>query len=196
MVSRYQGVRCVEDRRVHVSNRSLRESAMDRLERSNTDKLIFGVGGGLAANLDVDPVLVRIVFVILGIATGGTAVIGYLLLAILMPPSLAQSDEDSDAEGTESKPSNQTSENLEKLKQEAREATERLRAAVSRHSPGSATASSAKKTWGLIAIVLGGLLLGSNLGWYGWFSLGEWWPVIVIAGGVALIATSQRGDAD
>lgn len=55
-----------------------------RLMRSDTDKMIAGVCGGLAAYLGVDPVLVRLAFVILLLASGvGLAL--YVILWIVMP---------------------------------------------------------------------------------------------------------------
>lgn len=169
---------------------------MDRLERSEKDKFIFGVCGGLAANLEIDPVLVRFAFVMIGIATGGTAVIGYLLLAILMPaPGSGTVDDDQEA-GADASRDNDISDNLDQLRREAREAGARFKYAVSRKRGGGASPSDSRKTWGIIAIVLGALLLGSNLGWYGWFSFGEWWPVLIVAGGIALIIASQRGTDD
>lgn len=55
-----------------------------RLMRSETDRMIAGVCGGLAAYLGVDPVLVRLAFVILLLASGvGLAI--YVILWIVMP---------------------------------------------------------------------------------------------------------------
>lgn len=61
-----------------------------RLMRSETDRMIGGVCGGLAAYLGVDPVLVRLAFVILLLASGvGLAI--YVILWIVMPtPSRVQ----------------------------------------------------------------------------------------------------------
>lgn len=56
----------------------------NRLMRSETDKMIAGVCGGLAAYLGVDPVLVRLAFVILLLASGvGLAI--YVILWVIMP---------------------------------------------------------------------------------------------------------------
>lgn len=56
------------------------------LTRSRKDRVLFGVCGGLGQSLGVDPVLIRIGFVLLGFAT---AFVGmgffYLLLAIVIP---------------------------------------------------------------------------------------------------------------
>ncbi len=168
---------------------------MGRLERSHTDKMVFGVCGGMAANLEVDPVLVRVVFAILGIASGGTAVVGYLLLAVLMPAPSDQSGSEEGAAETEPAGPADFSSNLEQLRQETFDAAERLKAALSRGNTKKSASTRGRQTWGIIVIVLGVLLLGGNLGWYGWFGFGEWWPVLVIVAGVALIALNRPGIA-
>ena len=56
-----------------------------RLYKSTTEKMLFGVAGGLGEYFNVDPVLVRIGFVFLGFMTAGCAVLLYLVLAIVMP---------------------------------------------------------------------------------------------------------------
>ncbi len=56
-----------------------------RLVRSKSDRMFMGVAAGVANYLDLDPVLVRIFFVIVGLASFGHALLVYLLLAILMP---------------------------------------------------------------------------------------------------------------
>jgi phage shock protein PspC (stress-responsive transcriptional regulator) len=54
-----------------------------RLERP-TDRMIAGVCGGLGDYFDVDPVVVRLVFVVLT-AAGGAGLLAYLILWIVMP---------------------------------------------------------------------------------------------------------------
>jgi phage shock protein PspC (stress-responsive transcriptional regulator) len=55
-----------------------------QLRRSTTDKVIGGVAGGLARYSGIDPLLWRVGFVALAFA-GGTGVLVYLLLWLLMP---------------------------------------------------------------------------------------------------------------
>jgi phage shock protein C len=59
------------------------------LTRSETDRMIAGVCGGIAERLDVDPTLVRVVFA-LSIFFGGFGVFAYLVLWILLPKGTAQ----------------------------------------------------------------------------------------------------------
>ena len=61
-----------------------------RLMRSETDKMIAGVCGGLADYLNIDPVLVRLAFVVLFLASGIGLAIYALLWLILPTPSRAQ----------------------------------------------------------------------------------------------------------
>lgn len=56
-----------------------------RLYRSRTEKMIAGVCGGLGEYFDVDPVLVRLGFVILTILGSGVGVLIYLVLWIVIP---------------------------------------------------------------------------------------------------------------
>ena len=63
-------------------NQDIRRSK--RLYRSREDRLIAGVAGGLAQYFDLDPVLVRLDFLLLGVASGLGLVV-YLILAIVIP---------------------------------------------------------------------------------------------------------------
>lgn len=55
-----------------------------RLYRSSTDKKLAGVCGGLAEYFNVDPTLVRVLFVIFSLA-GGPGVMLYIVLWLVMP---------------------------------------------------------------------------------------------------------------
>src|SRR3954466_678704 len=55
-----------------------------QLRRSRTDKILGGVSGGLAEYSGIDALLWRVGFVALALA-GGTGIVVYLLLWLLMP---------------------------------------------------------------------------------------------------------------
>ena len=57
----------------------------DRLYRSPTDQVIAGVAGGIAVWLNIDPSLVRIAWVLLGIFSGGIFVLVYIVMMIIVP---------------------------------------------------------------------------------------------------------------
>mgnify|MGYP001814888454 CR=1 FL=1 len=56
-----------------------------QLMRSN-DRMVAGVAGGLAEYFDIDPTLVRILFVLLTLfGGGGLGILTYIVLWIIMP---------------------------------------------------------------------------------------------------------------
>lgn len=57
---------------------------MKKLFKSRTDKMICGVCGGLAKYLEMDPTIVRLITVVLGLAVGG-GIIAYIIAAVIMP---------------------------------------------------------------------------------------------------------------
>ena len=57
----------------------------DRLYRSPDDRMLAGVAGGLAEMLDIDPSIVRIVWAVLIVLTGGLALLVYIVMAIVVP---------------------------------------------------------------------------------------------------------------
>ena len=56
-----------------------------KLTRSKTSRIIAGVCGGIAEWLGWDPTLVRILYIILSIATAFSGVIAYIILWVIMP---------------------------------------------------------------------------------------------------------------
>jgi phage shock protein C len=57
---------------------------MAKLAKSTYDKKIFGVCGGIAQRFDMDSTVVRAIFVI-GALLGGSFLLLYVILAIIMP---------------------------------------------------------------------------------------------------------------
>jgi phage shock protein C len=57
----------------------------DRLYRSRHDRMVAGVAGGLAEMWDADPALIRIIWALLVIFTGGVALLVYIVMAIVVP---------------------------------------------------------------------------------------------------------------
>jgi phage shock protein C len=56
-----------------------------RLFRSRADRAITGIAGGMAEYLEVDPTVVRILWVLAAIFTGGLAILLYIVLAFVIP---------------------------------------------------------------------------------------------------------------
>jgi phage shock protein PspC (stress-responsive transcriptional regulator) len=56
-----------------------------RLYRSRRDRMLAGVAGGLAEMWGADPSLVRIIWALLVVFTGGVALLVYIVMAIVVP---------------------------------------------------------------------------------------------------------------
>ena len=56
-----------------------------RLYRSETESVIGGVAGWVAEYLDADPAIVRVVWALLGLITGGIFVVLYIVMWIVVP---------------------------------------------------------------------------------------------------------------
>ena len=56
-----------------------------KLYRSKSDKKLFGVLGGLAKYFNIDPTVLRIIYVLLSVFVIGCPVIIYLIAALIIP---------------------------------------------------------------------------------------------------------------
>jgi len=150
-----------------------------RLYRSTTDRKIAGVAGGLAEYFNMDPFLVRLIFIILTIAYG-TSVLIYLVLWIVTPEKPYDY----------SKPLNQPDmENTQPPKEEPKYATSDPK------KENSGTAPSARKKGsligGLVLVTIGALFLVDEF--IPNVDFGDLWPVILIIIGVGLLINALAG---
>lgn len=155
-----------------------------RLYRSREDRLIWGVCGGLASYFDIDPLLVRLIFVLF-IFTGGISILAYILLAIFAP-----------LEGSAAAtPRETTRENIAEIKRSAEDLGEEVRTAfASPRTQGDedARARRRRNLIGIIIIVIGVVILISSLNIFWWFQWAYFWPVLLIIVGLVIILTARR----
>lgn len=146
-----------------------------RLARSRRDRMLFGVCGGLGEYFDIDPLLIRLAFVLVTLA-GGAGVLAYIILAIIMPEAAP------DSSGTA--PTRSAPGTMEPAAGEP----------FTEAAPGAGRAYSARRhrrssaTGAFLLVTIGLLLLLANLGWFDWFRWHLVWPVLLIALGLALLA--------
>jgi len=142
-----------------------KKETFKKLYRSETNRVLAGVAGGLGEYFVIDPTLIRLLFVLLTVFGGG-GVLVYIILWILIP-----------SENNSEKNSEETiKDNAEELKNRAKKFAEEFR--------GMSTDNHPRNWFGFIVIVLGLLFLFDNLGF---LKFHLFWPVLLIAFGFFLL---------
>lgn len=70
-----------------------------RLYRSRTNRMLFGVCGGLAEFLDIDPTIIRLIFVIVAL-WGGIGLLLYIVAVLIVPENPQESGSNADKDTT------------------------------------------------------------------------------------------------
>lgn len=135
-----------------------------RLTRSQKNRVLGGVAGGLGEYLGIDPAILRILFVLMTVF-GGSGIILYLVLWLTMPSSSSLQDV-----GTET-----IRENAEEMKTAARN--------VLHISPQSRL----HQTMGFFLVFIGGWWLLSNMGIFRMMHFEKFWPLLLILIGISLV---------
>lgn len=145
-----------------------------RLYRSRKDKMIAGVCAGLGDYFDIDPTLVRIIFIV-SLFLGGSGILAYIILWIVVPeePYIAQS--------SDSAPQNEKTEAGDKDKEKRDAAYDE---AYEEHK------HKRRNFFGGLLVIIGVLFLADNF--FPRFDFGDYWPLILIAIGAALILNSRN----
>jgi len=156
-----------------------------RLYRSRSDRMIWGVCGGLAKYFDMDPTIIRVITV-LSMFLGSLGIWAYIILAIVVPL------EDSKA----AEPKDVIKENVEEMKETASELGRELRSTLVGEEGESEEIAKMRhrrrNTLGIILIVLGILFLLGNFNIFRWFNWGNLWPLVLVAIGVLIIFSVRK----
>ena len=154
-----------------------------RLYRSETDRMIGGVCGGIAAYLDIDSVWVRVVAVLLAVADG-IGLLAYLILWIVVPThsKIGQSPREVARAG------------VEEVTEKARELAQEARVSISGSPAEEGTTKRTRRSYVVAAILIlvGLIVLMGNFGLLGWLDIGRLWPLILIVLGVVLLLRRRR----
>jgi phage shock protein C len=182
----------------------------ERLYRSRDGRMLAGVAAGVAETLDADPSLVRIVWAVLVIFTGGLALLVYIVMAIVVPEApagwSAQSAAGFGAVAPDARDAAGTSGGAGTPAQAAAGDTtsggtpaarsvpgsywatdrEARRAARRAHRDSRGDSTRAGLVGGLVLIVIGGIFLIREV--VPWFDWNLWWPIgLILLGGLLLV---------
>ena len=158
-----------------------------RLYRSRSDRMIWGVCGGLANYFGIDPVIIRLIVILL-IFAGGVGILAYIILAIITPMESSRVTEPKDV----------IKENVEEMKETASQIGQEIRSAFAREEGAPEEIIRTQHRTGnilaIILIIIGALFLLASfsfdlLWWLRWKYL---WPLIIIAIGLLIIFSTRR----
>lgn len=140
-----------------------------RLYRSQADRMLTGVAGGMAEYLRIDPVIVRLLWVLAVVLSSGLGLLVYLALAVITP-SLPRQEPDADSASDDAEGG----------------APADAPSAPADYAPGR---NGAAVVIGSALIVIGAVALASQ---FGWFDAWRLWPLALIAIGGVLILNQRR----
>jgi len=139
-----------------------------KLYRSRKEKMIGGVAGGLAEYFEIDPTLVRIIFIV-SLFLGGSGILAYIILWIIVP------EEPYAASANESQNNNENQDVKEDEKYKAAYEEQRGRR---------------RNVLGAVLIIIGVMFLADNL--IPRFHFGDYWPLILIILGVVVLINAKK----
>lgn len=151
------------------------------LHRSQTDKILAGVCGGLAEYFEIDSTIIRLLFILI-VAMGGSGLLVYLLLWLIMPKNAGETAVINEAR-------------VKEFANEIKEKANDLREEFKKEKAIDTTAKERRHSglFGWILIILGGIFLANNFMPY-WMRahMVSYWPFLLVLLGVVIIAGRSK----
>jgi phage shock protein C len=147
-----------------------------KLTRDTSNAILGGVAAGMGRYFGLDPVLIRVAFVIFTLAHG-IGVLFYVICWLMIPP---------DPQSARPAPADRAAADVGAAGESV---VERLQAAPGR----------GRLAFGVFLIGLGAVMLLDKIpgfDWPRWMTLGNLWPLVLVALGVAMIARSRGAEAN
>ncbi|MCL2682752.1 MAG: PspC domain-containing protein [Bacteroidales bacterium] len=175
---------------------------MKTLRRSTENRIIGGVCGGIAEYFDLDPVLIRLAFVLLAFL-GGSGILIYIIAWIVIPekrvgdniPDAEIVSEEKKEKKTETKKmEEQLKENLKEVEKEVKEIGEIISKEVEKEVKKIEKKGYQGSGWfGYLLIFIGVISFLKIFDWieFSWRGLLDLWPVLLIFLGVSMIPMKQ-----
>lgn len=137
------------------------EKIKGRLYRSETNRILGGVCGGLGEYFSIDPTIIRIIFVLMAIF-GGSGILIYIILWLVIP--------------SESSKANLSAEQINSNIKDIKNSAEKF-----------AQKTTNRSWWAFLIVFLGVIFLLNNYGYYNFSEIGRLWPIILIIFGLSLL---------
>jgi phage shock protein C len=170
-----------------------------RFYRSRTDKKLAGVCAGIASYFEIDPTLVRLIWIVFTFA-GGAGLLAYIIAAIVMPEEpdqpqqkiYRQTPHDHTAEIVEV--DEQMEDDSQDAGQSNGESAEYMMNELINEKNHKNESSSDRNniTLGLILILIGAIFFSRNFFRWFWIDFSYIWPIVLILIGVVMIINKRK----
>lgn len=156
------------------------DSEPKKLYRSCKNRILAGVCGGLGEYFDIDPIIMRIAFVLLSLGHGLGLLI-YIILAVIIPKDPGCVDQDGKAGA-----------NAQKIKEAAKDLGEQARTVVEDFKKDKNWLADGKNLLGILLIIVGFFVLVNQLFPLAWMRWNLLWPAALILAGAYLIFKNKK----
>jgi phage shock protein PspC (stress-responsive transcriptional regulator) len=150
-----------------AKSESSSQPASKRLYRSETDRMIAGVCGGLGEYFNLDANVIRLIFVLVTLA-GGSGVFVYIILWLVLP--------------SQSYTGTAGHDNVHASVTEIKAAAHNLG-----QSLGAGEADAPRNTAGIVLLLIGAFFLLGNFGLFRFISFHDTWPLLLIGLGLIIL---------
>lgn len=155
--------------------------AEKRLLRDSKNKMVAGVASGIANYFEVDPNIIRLLFIVLAVF-GGSGILIYFLLWLLLPKDTSKTTEEKDV----------MRENVQQMKDAVREFAKEIKKET--HGDTHEKKEKSQKSLGIVLVVIGLLFLLTNLGLLDMYVIKKLWPVLLIFLGILVVYQNESTD--
>ena len=146
-----------------------------RLNRSVKDKVVGGVAGGLAEYFEIDPVIVRVLFVV-SLFFHGAGFIAYIILWITLPEAPYVFETASNMNTTSDSSTDTTPQTDD--------------AAAAYFKSLDEKKAKRNRNIGIVLLVLGCIFLADNF--IPKIHFADFWPIVLVALGLSLLLNSKK----
>lgn len=146
-----------------------------RLNRSVKDKVVGGVAGGLAEYFEIDPVIVRVLFVV-SLFFHGAGFIAYIILWITLPEAPYVFETASNMNTTSGSSTDTTPQTDD--------------AAAAYFKSLDEKKAKRNRNIGIVLLVLGCIFLADNF--IPKIHFADFWPIVLVALGLSLLLNSKK----
>ncbi|MCX6732646.1 MAG: PspC domain-containing protein [Candidatus Roizmanbacteria bacterium] len=150
-----------------------------RLLRDSKNKMLAGVASGIAHYFDVDPNIIRLLFIVLTVC-GGSGFLIYILLWLLLPSDTSKTVDGRDM----------FKENVQQMKEAVQEFAKEVKREA--HQEVSEKKEKSQQSLGVILVVVGLIFLLTNLGLLDLFIVKKLWPILLIFLGILVVYKNEN----